>query len=233
MSKIRLDPATALPYAIQAFPPVAIPNIPSRGRVLKGRESGMPEEAIWSSFFDVSAAMDKLWPTPHGDVVELGCGYGTFTLAVARRTKGIVTALDIDPEMVAYVRSKAEELGISNIRALQRDFIENDFGVAPGSQSHVMIYNLLHIEEPVVLLQKAFAALHQGGTLSVIHWRSDVPTPRGPSLAIRPRAEHCIEWLRQAGFAGVESVDLGDCCPFHYGVIGRRFSTPNSPGNAC
>ncbi|WP_233510807.1 class I SAM-dependent methyltransferase [Dyella psychrodurans] len=181
----------------------------------------MPEETTWSSFFDASAAMDKLWPAAHGDVVELGCGYGTFTLVAARRTRGIVTALDIDPDMVAHVRCKAEELGIANIRAVERDFIESDFGVAPGSQSHVMIYNLLHIEEPVALLRKAFTALDREGTLSVMHWRSDIPTPRGPPLAIRPTPEQCIEWLRQAGFTSIESVHLGDCCPFHYGVIAK------------
>ena len=182
----------------------------------------MPEETTWSSFFDARAVMARLWPAPHGDVVELGCGYGTFTLVAAQQTQGIVTALDIDPEMVAYVRFKAEEQGITNIRALERDFVDSDFAVAPGSQSHVMIYNLLHIEEPVVLLRKALAALHEGGTLSVMHWRSDVPTPRGPPLAIRPTPEQCVEWLQQAGFAHVESIDLGDCCPFHYGLIARR-----------
>jgi SAM-dependent methyltransferase len=222
MSTIRLQsPATFL-HAIQALPPAACANAPRRKLALKGRESGMPEETAWSSFFDASAALDKLWPAPQGDVVELGCGYGTFTLVAARRTQGIVNALDIDPEMVAYVQTKAKELGISNIRAVEHDFVESDFGVAPASQSHVMIYNLLHIEEPIALLRKAFVALREGGTLSVMHWRNDVPTPRGPPLDIRPTPQHCIEWLRQAGFSGIQSIDLGDCCPFHYGVIARR-----------
>jgi SAM-dependent methyltransferase len=186
---------------------------------MKGRESGMPEEVLWSSFFDADMAMERLWPSPHGDVVELGCGYGTFTFPSARLTAGIVTALDLDADMVAHVRSIAQTLGILNVHALERDFVENDLGVAPGSQSHVMIYNLLHLEDPVSLLRKSHQVLARDGVLSVMHWRSDVPTPRGPPLAIRPTPEDCTGWMHDAGFSKVTRIDLKDCCPFHYGLI--------------
>ena len=182
----------------------------------------MPEEVLWASFFKADVALAHLWPKPQGDVVELGCGFGTFTLAAARLTKGIVTALDIDPEMIATVKAKAEALGLSNVRVLEHDFVAGDLGVAPHSQAHVMIYNLLHMEEPVQLLRKAYNALEAEGTVSVMHWRSDVPTPRGPPMDIRPTAEQCAEWLAEAGFAQVEHVNLGDSCPFHYGLIARR-----------
>jgi hypothetical protein len=48
---------------------------------MKGRESGMPDEAYWSSFFDTEAVIETLLgpATEAGDVVEFGCGYGTFT----------------------------------------------------------------------------------------------------------------------------------------------------------
>ncbi|MGC1548368.1 MAG: hypothetical protein WA777_07540, partial [Rhodanobacter sp.] len=54
-----------------------------RSRTLKCRESGMPEETIWSTFFDADTAMAQLWPESHGNALELGCGFGTFTLAAA------------------------------------------------------------------------------------------------------------------------------------------------------
>jgi len=40
-----------------------------------------------------------------------------------------------------------------------------------------MIYNLLHIEQPEKLLKEAGRILKPGGTVSVIHWRSDIETP--------------------------------------------------------
>jgi len=191
---------------------------------MKGRDSGMPDETQWAGFFDADAALLALWGSGlvWGDVVEFGCGYGTFTLPAARRTNGIVTALDIEPEMVREVTTKAAEQQLKNIRAKVRDFVANGTGLADGSQHHAMIFNLLHLEDPVKLLREALRTLQPGGTLTVIHWRSDIPTPRGPPLSIRPRPDQCAEWIEHAGFSGTAAVDLRSSCPFHFGLVSRR-----------
>lgn len=191
---------------------------------MKVRDSGMPEEAVWATFFDAGAALDMLigWEGIAGDLVEFGCGYGTFTMPAAWRARGIVTALDIEPEMVDCVRGKAEELGLGNVRCELRDFIAEGTGLGDGTQSHAMIFNLLHLERPVALLKEAYRVLRVDGGLSVMHWRSDIPTPRGPALEIRPSPEQCRAWMAAADFRHIESVDLADCCPYHFGLIGVR-----------
>jgi len=190
---------------------------------MKGRESGMPDEAYWASFFEAEVAIDRLLgPLVEGNVIEFGCGYGSFTVPAARRTAGCVTALDIEPEMVDCVRQKAITFDLPNIQAEVRDFVAHGTGVATGSQAHAMIFNLLHLEQPVDLLREAYRTLQDGGVLSVIHWRSDIPTPRGPSLAIRPTPAQCREWMAEARFRAIESVDLQSCCPFHFGLLARR-----------
>jgi SAM-dependent methyltransferase len=192
---------------------------------MKGRESGMPDEDYWSSFFDAEAAVEKLFGERdvRGDLVEFGSGYGTFTLPAARRTTGTVTALDIDPEMQERLQSKLREAPlVVNVRARLRDFVANGTGLESASQSYAMIFNLLHLEHPLALLQEAHRVLRPGGVLSVIHWRSDIPTPRGPSLEIRPTPQHCRGWIEEAGFFRVANVDLHDSCPFHYGLVAAR-----------
>lgn len=191
---------------------------------MKGRESGMPEEDYWSSFFNAEAILDCLLVIPDGccNVLEFGCGYGTFSLPAAQRTQGVVTVLDIEPVMVELVAERAEAEGLPNVRAELRDFVEHGTGVPDGSQGHAMIFNLLHIEDPVALLREAYRTLQPGGTLSVIHWRSDIETPRGPPLAIRPKPEQCQAWLYEAGFDSVSRVDLGPSAPYHYGLVGQR-----------
>lgn len=190
---------------------------------MKARESGMPEEAYWESFFDADATVEILFSTSGlaGHLVEFGCGYGTFTVPAARRTHGIVTALDIEPLMVDRVRQKTEALALPNVQVELRDFIAHGSGLGSGTQDHALIFNLLHLEQPVVLLKEAHRVLHNRGLLFVIHWRTDIPTPRGPSLVIRPRPEQCQAWLEEAGFRNVESVNLQDCCPYHFGLIAR------------
>jgi SAM-dependent methyltransferase len=79
----------------------------------------------------------------------------------------------------------------------------------------VLLFNILHCNEPVKLLRHAADALRPGGEVLVIHWRYG-ETPRGPSLDIRPRPEQVVEWGRRAGLklAG-EAIDLP---PWHYGL---------------
>jgi ubiquinone/menaquinone biosynthesis C-methylase UbiE len=194
---------------------------PERSEIVKGRESGMPDEAYWSSFFDVEAAIGKLLKGTNAgsDLVEFGCGYGTFTIPAAGLIKGRVTAFDIDPAMVAFVQGRACELGLANIDVHERDFAVLGTGLEAYSQAHAMIYNLLHLEDPVALLREAHRVLHKGGSLSVIHWRSDVETPRGPSLDIRPTPRQCQAWIEEAGFGVIEEIDLRECCPYHFGLI--------------
>lgn len=191
---------------------------------MKGRESGMPVEDHWATFFDAEAAIAAMIgpSSSSGDIVEFGCGYGTFTLPAARRTTGVVTALDIEEDLVALVRRKAAEAGFTNIRAERRDFATAATGLVDGSQSHAMIYNLLHIEHPVALLAEVRRILGPGGSLSVMHWRSDIKTPRGPSLDIRPTPERCQAWMKEAGFPAIRTVDLSGCCPFHFGLVAMR-----------
>ncbi|WP_460431459.1 class I SAM-dependent methyltransferase [Azotobacter salinestris] len=185
----------------------------------------MPDEAHWSSFFEQEGALDQLLPRDGktSSVIEFGCGYGTFTLPVARRASGIVTALDIEPDMVDAVARKAETAGLKNVRVALRDFVADGTGLESGSQSHAMIFNLLHLEEPIALLREALRVLEDGGSLSVTHWRSDIATPRGPSLSIRPSPEQCRAWMEEAGFRDVEPVNLKNCCPYHFGLVGRAF----------
>lgn len=78
----------------------------------------MPDEAYWDTFFDPEGVLDQLLRPSANDcnVVEFGCGYGTFTLPAARRTRGLVTALDIEPKMIELVAQRARANDLWNLR---------------------------------------------------------------------------------------------------------------------
>lgn len=188
---------------------------------MKARESGMPDEQRWDEFFDPEAILDGLEIRGlAGNIVDLGCGYGTFTIPAARKNQGMIYALDIEAEMIQAVQKKALEAGLKNMIAVQRDFMESGTGLLDHSCEYVMLFNILHAEDPLKILSEASRILAPGGKVGVIHWNYDPTTPRGPSLSIRPHPEQCQGWLRQAGFELVKpKVDLP---PYHYGILGRK-----------
>jgi ubiquinone/menaquinone biosynthesis C-methylase UbiE len=179
------------------------------------RESSMPPQDYWETFFDADAIVARFGLG--GDIAELGCGYGTFTLPSARRTRGTVHAIDIDPSMVDVVERRAADAGVPNIKAQARDVMTEGFGLPEASMDGAMLFNILHGELPLQMLREAQRILRPGGTLAVIHWRSDIETPRGPALAIRPAPERIITWAAQVG--GLELREPAFLLPpWHFGL---------------
>lgn len=92
---------------------------------MKLRESGMPEESYWETLFNVELILDRLGIDGRlRNVIEMGCGYGTFTIPVARRISGVLTTFDIDGAMVERTRARAAEAGVSNVRYVVGDVFE-------------------------------------------------------------------------------------------------------------
>jgi len=82
---------------------------------MKARESGMPDEQMWKEFFAPEAILDSLGIQDiRGNIVDFGCGYGTFTIPVARSTKSSVYAIDVENEMVRITNEKARQNGLNN-----------------------------------------------------------------------------------------------------------------------
>lgn len=189
---------------------------------MKVRDSGMPEESVWSGFFTPELILESFGLDGETkDVVEFGCGYGTFTLPTARLIEGIVFTFDVEPDMVASVCEKSGREGIWNVVAEQRDFVAEGTGLPNDFAEAVLLFNILHHHEPVALLAEAFRVLQPGGRAAVIHWNYDETTPRGPSMDIRPRPEQCITWGEQAGF-GFFPHERYDFRPYHYGLLFRK-----------
>ena len=187
---------------------------------MKGRESGMPEQHMWETFFDIPKILESLEITSSlMTVVELGAGDGTFTIPVAKRISGNIIAFDIERDLITQLKQRAQQDNLSNIQAELRDFVDHGMKLQDSSADYVMAFNLLHIESPVALLQETYRILKVGGKLGIIHWNYDPSTPRGPSIAIRPKPEQCINWATQAGFNQLAQTDLK---PYHYGLLFQK-----------
>jgi ubiquinone/menaquinone biosynthesis C-methylase UbiE len=189
---------------------------------VKTRDSGMPDEELWASFFAPAKELAMLGLNADmGNSVDFGCGYGTFAVPAAKVAHGTVYALDIDPAMVAATRAKADAEGVRNVEANARDIVACGTGLPDAAVDYAMLFNILHCEDPLSLLREARRVLAPGGTLAVMHWNYDASTPRGPSLDIRPRPEQCRAWAIETGFEPrqVSAIALP---PYHYGFTFRK-----------
>ncbi len=80
----------------------------------------------------------------------------------------------------------------------------------------VLLFNILHFREKRVFLAEAARILKNGGIIAIIHWRKDIPTPRGPALDTRPDQDEIL--------SAAEGLDLhfyGNSKilePYHWGV---------------
>ncbi len=176
----------------------------------------MPEEVYWESLFDVPLILDRLRiDRTIEHAAELGCGYGTFTLPVARRIEGILFAFDIERLMIERTRARAEDEEVGNINAALRDVLATGFGLEPGCCDAVLLFNILHFPQPEDLMRKAADVLRPGGRVLAIHWRSDLVTPRGPPLHLRPKPSDAKRWAEASGLTVAEITELP---PWHFGV---------------
>jgi 2-polyprenyl-3-methyl-5-hydroxy-6-metoxy-1,4-benzoquinol methylase len=107
----------------------------------------------------LSCRMDL--PTVH--VMDLGCGFGGVSLALAR-TGARVTAVDANPARIRHLQDSVEKLKLTNIRTI----------VATGENlkkenelfdAAILVDVIEHLNSPEIVLQKVRQSLKKGGWL--------------------------------------------------------------------
>jgi ubiquinone/menaquinone biosynthesis C-methylase UbiE len=98
-------------------------------------------------------------------VVDLGAGTGRFALAAARRF-GHVTAVDISPAMLDFLRQRAAAAAVTNLACVQAGFLSYQHAGPPADAVHTR--NALH-QLPdfwkAVALDRIRGMLRPGGVL--------------------------------------------------------------------
>lgn len=66
-------------------------------------------------------------PPPGGNLLDVGCGWGPIALTLAVESPhAVVWAVDVNERALALVRSNAEKIGVTNIRAVTPDQVPDD-----------------------------------------------------------------------------------------------------------
>ena len=183
---------------------------------MKVNDSGMPEETYWNSLFDIESVVDWLGLSEQtAKVVEIGCGYGTFTVPLAKKVGEVVT-FDIEPAMIETAKANTQSAGLSNVTFVERDILELGTGLEANSTDMVLLFNILHFSEKKLLLKEAARILKKGGLVAIIHWRKDIPTPRGPANETRPDENQILSASKGLNFQLLGKSELLE--PYHWGL---------------
>lgn len=174
-----------------------------------------------------------LWPDPDGTVkalgiesgmavVDLGCGDGYFTAAIARLiAPQRVVGFDLDPVMLGQAKAACE--GMANCDWLLGDAMELSRLIA-NPVDFVLIANTFHgVPDKTALAREVAAILKPGGRFAIVNWHvlpreqtTVLGQPRGPRTEMRMLPEQTRAVVELAGFRLETLVELP---PFHYGAI--------------
>jgi ubiquinone/menaquinone biosynthesis C-methylase UbiE len=122
-------------------------------------------------------AIDALSPGPGERILDIGCGCGTTTLALAERVApdGAVLGLDISGPMLAVARRAAAEAGHTHAGFAEQDAQTANFETpfdAAFSRFGVMFF-----ADPPAAFANIRAALRPGGRMAFVCWRSPAENP--------------------------------------------------------
>ncbi len=102
-------------------------------------------------------------------VADIGAGSGWFTVRAARRVgdRGVVYAVDINPESIRYVDNRCRKEKLHNVKTI---LDKDDDPVLPADTvDSVLLLKTYHeVAEPVALLRKLRAALRPGAKVGII-----------------------------------------------------------------
>ena len=143
-------------------------------------------------------------------VADIGAGTGLLTTEIAARigARGRVYAVDIVPEFLDLIRSRAAEEGVLNVNVIQGE--EKASGLGPGSIDLAFMCDTYHhLEFPQAYMRSLFLNLRPGGTLVLVDMKR-VEGESGPGVLRHVRAgkAEVIGEIEQAGFVLRSETDL-------------------------
>jgi SAM-dependent methyltransferase len=174
-----------------------------------------------------------LWPDPDGvvkalgigrgmNVIDLGCGDGYFTAAIARQVgSGRVVGFDLDPVMLEQAKDACD--GMDNCTWLLGDAMELS-RLITGPVDYVLIANTFHgVPDKTRLAREVAKVLRPEGHFAIVNWyplpreqTTVLGKPRGPATPMRMSPEAVQAVVEPAGFLLERIVELP---PFHYGAV--------------
>ncbi len=121
--------------------------------------------------------------------------------------------------MAKTVERKAKELRLNNVVAVLRDFMSDGSGLSSSSIDFVFLFNILHAEDPILILKEAYRILKLGGKVGIVHWTFNKKLRDDPCMKMIPSPEQCVRWADSVGFRFQKQFELK---PYPFGIVIKK-----------
>lgn len=154
---------------------------------------------------------------PWFTVLDMGCGTGTYSIAMAKiiGDGGRVHAVDLWAEGIERLKERAERQGLKNVRSMVAD-VSRALPLSGESMDLILMATALHdLKEAGVqdgALAEARRLLKRHGTFAVVEFKK-VPGPPGPPISIRLSPDDVTALVEPFGFARTGLHEVG---PYNY-----------------
>ena len=144
-------------------------------------------------------------------VLDVGCGTGRLSAALAQRAHAKVWGVDASPGMLAVAKKNVQGVAFKEANAEALPFKDGWF-------ERAVLWLVLHLVDRTAALAEARRVLGADGIVAVVsfdeshfdaYWLNGLlPSLEGVDRARFPTEEQLVAELREAGFAGVETMRL-------------------------
>lgn len=137
------------------------------------------QEMIDRLFAPVEATLVEAgFPGQGGSVLDIGCGAGATTLAMARRLgpAGSCLGVDISAPLVEAAQRRAAEAGLEKVEFVAADAQAYAFEAARFDAA-ISRFGVMFFDDPVAAFANIRRALRPGGRLAFVAWRSPAENP--------------------------------------------------------
>jgi arsenite methyltransferase len=149
-------------------------------------------------------------------VADIGAGSGYLTTKLSERvgTTGTVYAVDIQQEMLDYMRDRLSKEGLKNIVLTLGDM--DNPKLPPKSLDIAILLSTYHeLTQPVAFTKKLGMALKPDGKLAILEFTGE--SPIGPPLHFRLPEDIVITEAMQAGFTLLQRHSF--LLPYQYFLV--------------
>jgi ubiquinone/menaquinone biosynthesis C-methylase UbiE len=209
--------AIALSLLVQtvliASPQTASPVAP-QGEQRKTSEPYTGDLSIFDSpgredRLQINRVMDILGIAPGKAVADIGAGSGWFTVRAAKRMsgRGLVYAVDINPEAIRYVDDRARKEQLQNVKTILGQ-ADNPLLPARSVDAVLLLKTYHEVAQPVALLQNLRAALRPGAKVGVIDRNGNAENHGvGRDVVIREAKQAGYKLIDQYDFVQADKMD--------------------------